>query len=42
MIVSVVMYAFVYGWKYAVGFVGLIFVHEMGHYLAAKQKGLDV
>jgi Zn-dependent protease len=36
------MYAFVYGWKYAVGFVGLIFVHEMGHYLAAKQKGLDV
>lgn len=42
MIVSVVMYAFVYGWQYAVGFVGLIFVHEMGHYLAAKQKGLDV
>ena len=42
MIVSVVMYAFVYGWQYAVGFVGRIFVHEMGHYLAAKQKGLDV
>jgi len=35
-------YAFVFGWPYAVGFVGLIFVHEMGHYLAARQRGLDV
>jgi len=42
MLVSVVAYAFVYGWRYAAGFVGLIFVHEMGHYLAARQRGLDV
>lgn len=42
MVLSVVTYAFIYGWKYAVGLVGLIFIHEMGHYLAAKQKGLDV
>lgn len=42
MLVSVVAYAFVFGWRYAAGFVGLIFVHEMGHYLAARQRGLAV
>ena len=42
MLISIVVYAFVYGWRYAVGFVGLIFVHEMGHFIAARQKGLDV
>lgn len=42
MLLSVVAYAFIYGWRYAAGFVGLIFVHEMGHYLAARQRGLDV
>lgn len=42
MLISVVSYAFVYGWRYAVGLVGLIFAHEMGHYLAAKQAKLDV
>ncbi len=42
MLLSVVAYAFVFGWRYAVGFVLLIFVHEMGHYLAARQRGLNV
>ncbi|WP_213953578.1 site-2 protease family protein [Variovorax sp. dw_954] len=42
MLVSVIAYAFVFGWRYAAGFVGLIFVHEMGHYLAARQRGLEV
>jgi Zn-dependent protease len=42
MLLSIIAYAFVYGWWYAVGFVLLIFVHEMGHYFAAKQRGLDV
>ncbi len=42
MLVSVLAYAFVFGWRYAVGFVALIFVHEMGHFLAARQRGLDV
>jgi len=42
MLLSVVTYAFVYGWRYAVGLVGLIFAHEMGHYLAAKQSNLEV
>jgi Zn-dependent protease len=42
MLISVVAYAFIFGWWYAVGFVLLIFVHEMGHYLAARQRGLNV
>jgi Zn-dependent protease len=42
MLLSIVAYAFIFGWWYAVGFVALIFVHEMGHYIAARQKGLRV
>ncbi len=42
MLLSVFAYAFVFGWWYAVGFVGLLLVHEMGHYLAAKKRGLNV
>lgn len=42
MILSIGAYALLWGWRYAVGLVGLIFVHEMGHYLAARQRGLDV
>lgn len=42
MLVSIVAYSFIYGWMYSVGFVLLILVHEMGHYIAARQRGLDV
>jgi Zn-dependent protease len=42
MLLSVGAYAFIFGWRYAVGFVLLLFVHEMGHYIAARQKGLNV
>ena len=42
MILSVFAYALVWGLPYAVGLVMLIFVHEMGHYLAARQRGLAV
>jgi len=42
MILSVFAYALVFGLWYAVGFVLLIFVHEMGHFLAARQRGLAV
>lgn len=42
MLISVVAYAFVFGWPYAVGFVVLLFAHEMGHYVAARRRNLDV
>jgi len=29
-------------WQMALGFLALLFVHEMGHYLAAQQKGIRV
>ena len=42
MLISVFAYALLFGWWYAVGFVLLLLVHELGHYLAARQRGLDV
>jgi Zn-dependent protease len=42
MLISIVVYAFIFGWPYAVGFVVLLFVHEAGHYIAARRRGLDV
>ncbi|MCW6530698.1 site-2 protease family protein [Sphingomonas sp. MMSM20] len=42
MIASLGVYALAFGWRYAAGFIGLLFLHEMGHYLAAKQRGLAV
>lgn len=41
MLLSMIAYSWIYGWRYAVGFVLLILVHEMGHYLAARQRGID-
>jgi Zn-dependent protease len=42
MLVSIAVYAQLFGWKYAVGFVLLLLCHEMGHYIAARQRGLEV
>ena len=42
MLLSLLVYAAVYGWRYAAGFIALLFVHEMGHYIAARHKGLPV
>ncbi|HLO96190.1 MAG TPA: site-2 protease family protein [Burkholderiaceae bacterium] len=42
MLLALGVYALLYGWRYAAGFIALLFVHEMGHYLAARHKGLNV
>lgn len=42
MLLALGVYALLYGWRYAAGFIALLFVHEMGHYLAARYKGLNV
>jgi Zn-dependent protease len=41
-LLSLVVYAFVFCWRYAAGFIALLFVHELGHYIAARQRKLDV
>ena len=40
--VSVAAYALIWGWKFGVGFVALILIHELGHFVEAKRQGLDV
>jgi Zn-dependent protease len=42
MLVSIGAYALLWGWKFAVGFVLLLLVHELGHALEAKRQGLPV
>jgi Zn-dependent protease len=42
MLISMLAYSLVFGWRYAVGFVLLMFVHELGHFAAARQRGLEV
>jgi Zn-dependent protease len=42
MLVTIWVYTTIYGLPFAAGFVGLILVHELGHYAAARQRGLDV
>lgn len=40
MVLSMWAYALAWGWAYAAAFVGLIFVHEMGHVYALKEHGV--
>lgn len=42
MLLMIGVYGALWGWKYAVGFVALLFVHECGHLVAARQFGLKV
>jgi len=42
MVVTIWLYAMAWGWKFAVGFVALIFIHECGHLVAARRLGLKV
>lgn len=40
MTLSVAVYAFAYSPWFAVGLVGMLFVHEMGHVMALRRKGI--
>jgi Zn-dependent protease len=40
MLVSVAAYSLIWGWRFALGFVALLFVHEMGHVLALRREGI--
>jgi Zn-dependent protease len=39
-LISVVLYSLVFGWWFAVGFVVLLFVHEMGHVIQLRREGI--
>src|SRR5215210_4931637 len=41
MLVSVAAYALIWGWTFAVGFVALLFVHELGHYIQMRREGIQ-
>ncbi|MDH3997417.1 MAG: site-2 protease family protein, partial [Desulfuromonadales bacterium] len=40
MLISIWAYAMFWGWPFAVGFVALLFIHEMGHVLALRMMGV--
>jgi Zn-dependent protease len=40
MLVSIVAYASIWGWKFGVGFVLLLLVHEYGHVIQLKREGV--
>jgi Zn-dependent protease len=40
MLVSIAAYALIWGWTFAVGFVLLLFVHEMGHVFQLRREGI--
>ena len=40
MFVSVLAYTLLWGWTFAIGFVLLMFVHEMGHVIVLKRQGI--
>jgi Zn-dependent protease len=40
MLVSVAAYSLIWGWKFALGFVLLILVHEMGHVIQLRREGV--
>ncbi len=42
MLVSVAAYSIIWGWKFAVGFVALLFLHEMGHVIQMKREGVKI
>jgi Zn-dependent protease len=39
-IVSIVVYSWFFGWTFAIGFVLLLFVHEMGHVIQLRREGV--
>ena len=41
-ILSVVIYAQLFGWGFGLGLVALLFIHEMGHAVVMKLKGIPI
>jgi Zn-dependent protease len=41
MLISIAAYGLAFGWPFAVGFVLLLFVHEMGHVIQLRREGVE-
>ena len=41
MLVSIVAYQLIFGWPFAVGFVLLLLLHEMGHVIQLRREGVE-
>lgn len=41
MLVSIAAYSLIWGWKFALGFVLLLLVHEMGHVIQLRREGIE-
>ena len=41
MLVSIAAYALIWGWAFAVGFVLLLLIHEMGHVIQLRREGVE-
>jgi Zn-dependent protease len=41
MLVSIGAYSLIWGWKFALGFVLLLLVHEMGHVIQLRREGIE-
>ncbi|GCE46571.1 Zn-dependent protease [Thermosporothrix hazakensis] len=41
-VASIAIYSIAYGWQFAAGLVALLFIHEMGHAVAMKIKGIPI
>ena len=41
MLVSIVAYQLIFGWPFAVGFVLLLLLHEMGHVFQLRREGVE-
>ncbi|MGD0196731.1 MAG: site-2 protease family protein [Solirubrobacteraceae bacterium] len=39
-LVSIAAYSLFWGWEFGVGFVALLFIHEMGHVIALRREGI--
>lgn len=39
-VVSLIAYAALFGWKFGLGIIVLLFAHEMGHYIVIRAKGI--
>lgn len=41
-LVSIGVYSLIFGWQFAIGLVALLFIHESGHALVMKLKGIPI